>query len=71
MAALASPRASLEYLKKGRLVYLEGRLSSTSYEHEGETRYFTKVVLRQMQMLDRPEKEAAEEVVEEEEVEVE
>lgn len=42
-----------EYLKKGSLVFLEGRLQTDSYEAEGETRYFTKVVASQMQMLDR------------------
>ena len=46
------------YLGKGRLVYLEGRLQTDRYEHEGETRYFTKVVARQMQILDhKPEEE--------------
>ena len=53
----------MKYLKKGRLVFLEGRLNTSRYEHEGETRYYTKVVANTMQMLDRPEKE-------EEEVEV-
>jgi single-strand DNA-binding protein len=54
------------YLGKGRLVYLEGRLQTDRYEHEGETRYFTKVVARQVQFLDRkPEEEP---VVEEEEL---
>jgi single-strand DNA-binding protein len=53
------------YLGKGRLVYLEGRLQTDRYEHEGETRYFTKVVARQVQLLDhKPEEEP---VVEEEE----
>ena len=57
------------YLGKGRLVYLEGRLQTDRYEHEGETRYFTKVVARQMQILDhKPEEEP---VVEEEEEPVE
>ena len=42
-----------EYLGKGRLVYIEGRLQTDRYEHEEETRYFTKVVTQQMQMLDR------------------
>lgn len=41
------------YLKKGSLIYLEGRLQTDRYEHEGETRYFTKVRASQMQMLDR------------------
>ena len=53
-----------EYLSKGRLVFLEGRLRTSRYEHEGETRYFTKVIANRMQMLDRPkEEEAAEEVM--------
>ena len=42
-----------EYLSKGRLVYIEGRLQTDRYELEGETRYSTKVVARQVQMLDR------------------
>ena len=42
-----------EYLSKGRLVFIEGRLKTDRYEHEGESRYFTKVVASQMQMLDR------------------
>lgn len=42
-----------EYLKKGSLVFLEGRLQTDSYEEEGNTRYFTKVIASQMQMLDR------------------
>lgn len=57
------------YLKKGRLVYIEGRLQTDRYEHEGETRFFTKVIARQVQMLDRkPEEEgeAVPEVLEEE-----
>ena len=42
-----------EYLKKGSLVYLEGRLQTDSYEENGNTRYFTKVIPNQMQMLDK------------------
>ena len=45
-----------EYLKKGRLVFIEGRLRTDQYEHEGEKRSRTIVVAAQMQMLDhRPE----------------
>jgi len=60
------------YLNKGRLVYIEGRLQTDRYEQEGETRYFTKVIARHMQMLDRrPEEEeveaAAEDVISEDE----
>ena len=47
-----------EYLKKGSRVFLEGRLQIDSYEDEGNTRYFTKVIASQMQMLDRKEPEA-------------
>ena len=42
-----------EYLKKGSLVFLEGRLQTDSYEEDGNTRYFTKVIISQMQMLER------------------
>lgn len=57
------------YLGKGRLVYLEGRLQTDRYEQEGEARYYTKVVARQLQVLDhKPEEEL---VVEEEEEPVE
>ena len=43
-----------KFLGKGRLVFIEGRLLTTRWEAEGETRYFTKVVANSMQMLDRP-----------------
>jgi single-strand DNA-binding protein len=42
-----------QYLTKGSLVYLEGRLQTDRYEHEGETRFITKVIVNEMQMLDR------------------
>jgi single-strand DNA-binding protein len=48
-----------QYLQKGRLVFIEGRLKTDRYEDKsGETKYFTKVVALMMQMLDRkPEEE--------------
>ena len=48
-----------QYLHKGKLIYLEGRLKTDKYEDKsGETKYFTKVVATSMQMLDRkPEEE--------------
>jgi len=53
-----------QYLRKGRLVYVEGRLQTDRWEDEkGETRYLTKVVATSMQMLDRKPEEP--EVVEE------
>jgi single-strand DNA-binding protein len=42
-----------QYLKKGSLVYLEGRLKTDKYEDKGEMKYFTKVVALLLQMLDR------------------
>lgn len=54
----------LKYLKKGRLVFVEGRLRTTRYEQEDEIRYFTKVIGNRMQMLDRPGKEDEESDVE-------
>jgi single-strand DNA-binding protein len=41
------------YLKKGSLVYVEGRLRTDKYEDKGETKYFTKVVASSLQFLDR------------------
>ena len=42
-----------QYLHKGSLVFLEGRLRTEKYEHEGETKYFTKVVLQSLEFLDK------------------
>jgi single-strand DNA-binding protein len=63
-----------QYLHKGSLVYVEGRLQTDKYEDKsGETKYYTKVVALSMQMLDKkPEEEpAAEAEVEEEPAEYE
>jgi single-strand DNA-binding protein len=47
-----------EYLSKGSLVYIDGRLQVDQYEKDGEKRTATKVVASTMQMLDRkPEEE--------------
>lgn len=42
-----------QFLHKGSLVFLEGRLKTDKYEDNGETKYFTKVVAQAMQMLDK------------------
>jgi single-strand DNA-binding protein len=60
-----------EYLHKGSLVYVEGRLKTDRYEHEGETKYFTKVVALSMQMLDKKPAEEPVVAVEEEQGEYE
>lgn len=40
-----------EYLKKGRPVYIEGRLQTRKWEKDGVTRYSTEVIANSMQML--------------------
>ena len=40
-----------EYLKKGSQVYVEGKLKTESYEKDGVTRYSTKIIASEMQML--------------------
>jgi single-strand DNA-binding protein len=40
-----------DYLGKGSLVYIDGRIKTDRYENEGEARYFTKVVARTVQFL--------------------
>ncbi|MEE9332433.1 MAG: single-stranded DNA-binding protein [Methylophilaceae bacterium] len=40
-----------EYLKKGRPVYVEGRLQTRKWEKDGVTRYSTEIIGDQMQML--------------------
>jgi single-strand DNA-binding protein len=60
-----------EYLKKGSLVFVEGRLKTDKFEDKGENRYFTKVVALAMQMLDRKPSEEPVLTVEEEAIEYE
>jgi single-strand DNA-binding protein len=55
-----------QYLKKGSLVYVEGRLKTDKYEDKsGETKYFTKVVALTFQFLDRKPAEEPDLAVEE------
>ena len=61
-----------EYLKKGSLVYLEGRLKTEKYEDKGgDTKFFTKVVALSLQFLDKRDKEEPMLTVEEEAVDYE
>lgn len=42
-----------EYLKKGSKVYIEGKLQTDKWQDkEGNDRYTTKIIAREMQMLD-------------------
>lgn len=59
------------YLRKGRMVFVEGRLQTDTYEKDGATKYFTKIVAQEIQALDRDRSgdngnsaEVAEEIVE-------
>jgi len=54
-----------KHFHKGQLVFLEGRLKTDRYESQGETRYFTKVVVRNAQSLENHSEEHAPEEVEE------
>ena len=40
-----------EYLQSGDRVYIEGRLRTDVYQKDGETKYFTKVVVNELIML--------------------
>ncbi len=56
-----------QYLHKGSLLFLEGRLKTDKYEDKsGETKYYTKVVAVSMQMLDHKPEDEPVLVVEEE-----
>ena len=55
-----------EYLKKGSLVFVEGRLKTDRYEDKGEIKFYTKVVALSMQMLDRKPNEEPVTTIEEE-----
>ncbi len=47
-----------EYLRKGKQVYIEGRIQTRSWDDkDGNTRYSTEVVAREMQMLGSPDRE--------------
>ena len=60
-----------EYLKKGRLVAVEGRLNVSSYtDKKGEKRSSTEVVVENMQMLDSKFYKAASKASEEKQEEV-
>ncbi len=42
-----------EYLKKGKQVYIEGRIETRSWEHEGQKRYMTEIIAQRFLMLGR------------------
>lgn len=40
-----------EYLQKGKQVYISGKMKTDTYEKDGITKYSTKIVCKDMQML--------------------
>ena len=42
-----------QYLKKGSKIYMEGKLTTESYEKDGIKRYITNIVMSDMLMLDK------------------
>ena len=46
-----------EYLKKGSLIYLEGRVKTDKYDDNGTTKYFSKVIAVGLQFLDKKDKD--------------
>ena len=62
-----------EFLTKGSQIYVDGRLQTSSWEKDGVKRYKTEVIVNQLEMLDRqnkdeePEEKPAEQVIESDE----
>jgi len=48
-----------EYLRKGRQVYIEGKLQTRKWEKDGDLKYTTEVIVNNMVMLGRPGDEQA------------
>jgi single-strand DNA-binding protein len=40
------------YIKKGSKLYIEGKITYRQYEKDGQTRYFTEIMCRDLTMLD-------------------
>lgn len=40
------------YVKKGSKLYIEGKLTHRKFEQDGQTKYFTEIVCKELQMLD-------------------
>ncbi len=40
-----------QYIKKGSQLYVEGKLTTRSYEKDGATKYFTEIVVNNLEML--------------------
>ncbi len=47
-----------KYIGKGRLVAINGRIQTRSYEKDGQKRYVTEVIANTVQFLDKPKDDA-------------
>lgn len=52
IAAFGKPAEILEkYLSKGSKVFIEGRIQTSNYDKDGQTRYFTEIIVANFQFL--------------------
>jgi single-strand DNA-binding protein len=42
-----------QYVKKGTQLYIEGKITTRSYEKDGQTKYFTEIVANELKMIGR------------------
>lgn len=50
-----------KYVKKGSKLFLEGKITTRQYEKDGQTKYFTEIVVNNMVMLDSKNTSSSEE----------
>ena len=46
-----------KYVKKGTTLYVEGKITSRSYEKDGDKKYVTEIVVTEMKMITWPKEE--------------
>ena len=49
---------AIQYVKKGSKIYIEGKITTSSYEKNGEKRYSTEIIANSMQFLDSKPKDS-------------
>jgi single-strand DNA-binding protein len=47
-----------QYVKKGSKIYIEGKITTSTYEKDGEKRYSTEIIANSMQFLDSKPKDS-------------
>lgn len=43
-----------QYVKKGSQLYIEGKITHRTYEKDGQTKYFTEILVNTLQLLGKP-----------------